>query len=367
MVKQPFTTTTTVVQQRAGSISPCEDFPPPPPELLGTEQQKTTPSKSRVHQPPQSLPISSRDRRPSSAASRHSGTNNNGGGGGGGGTNGPLEETIILSSRKGSTSGATGSGRSGKVVVVERGSTMMTSKECRVTTADLVIEEKVDSKDSGITNESYERTPGQGNSYESVVLVSPQVHHQQTLVASGGSNATSSSSMSSVLQPSTRDIHASIQQQCSNLRLASLANCSGGGGGVEAITPESTSTLHETVFLGNSATTTTAAAASLAEFNKAKFWNSSLHSSTTTLRGDGGDVGSGGVPLMDVVASILDSTNNPNLSVEDKRHSVLSSLSFLDGADFRYMDESSITVETPTPPSSGIYEPAAAPLEPNCW
>ena len=90
--------------------------------------------------------------------------------------------------------------------------------------------------------------------------------------------------------------------------------------------------------------------------------HSSLHSSTSTLLGQldgtnnggaGVGPGGGGVPIIDVVNSIIDSTNNPNLSEEDKRHSVLSSLSFLDTADLRYMDDSSITVETPTPPSSG--------------
>ncbi|CAG7731271.1 unnamed protein product [Allacma fusca] len=73
----------------------------------------------------------------------------------------------------------------------------------------------------------------------------------------------------------------------------------------------------------------------------------SLHSSTTTLLGQE-------MPIMDVVASLLD--NNQNSSAEDKRQSVLSSLSFLDTADLRYMDDSSITVETPTPPSSGVFE-----------
>lgn len=55
-------------------------------------------------------------------------------------------------------------------------------------------------------------------------------------------------------------------------------------------------------------------------------------------------------PIMDMVTSLLDNTNNPNISAEEKRNSVLSSLSFLDTGDLRYIDDSSITVDTPTPP-----------------
>jgi len=164
---------------------------------------------------------------------------------------------------------------------------------------------------------------------------------------------------SSILHPSTRDIHASIQQQCSNLRLASLASLNNDN--------NNPSGTLETVLINSPPQQADTSADDLLG---QKVWNS-LHSSTSTLVEAGGNSlhppgGGGGVPIMDVVASILDSTNNPHMSVEDKRHSVLSSLSFLDGADFRYMDESSITLETPTPPSSGVFEPVA-PVEPNCW
>jgi hypothetical protein len=321
-------------KSREESISPCDDFPPPPPEFLADPSQ-LTPSKSRIHQPPQTLAIVSRERRPSSGSAGMKTALDSG-------------QKSHRGSRESVTRTTTGSGTNGKEGTKDSGG---------------VIEE-----DSGIilTNESiFGRSPGQVNSS----ISSPPFHQETTTSAVGVRASSALTTAASVLQPSTRDIHASIQQQCSNLRLASLAN----GEFVEtpnnempgSINNAPSTILHETVFLGSPSHTKKSAA--LTENNKDKLWTSSLHSSTSTLvDGQGGGGAPGGVPLMDVVASILDSTNNPNMSAEDKRHSVLSSLSFLDGADFRYMDESSVTIETPTPPSSGVFEPVA-PIEPNCW
>lgn len=72
----------------------------------------------------------------------------------------------------------------------------------------------------------------------------------------------------------------------------------------------------------------------------AEIKSNSLHSSNSTLLGGDG-------PLLDMVVSLLDNSGVPE---GDKRQSVLSSLSFLDTGDLRYMDDSSITIETPTPP-----------------
>lgn len=73
----------------------------------------------------------------------------------------------------------------------------------------------------------------------------------------------------------------------------------------------------------------------------------SPHSSTLTL------LNQEDAAFMNTVASFLD--DNQNDSDAEKRQSILSSLTFIDCGDFRYMDDSSITLETPTPPS-GVYE-----------
>lgn len=333
-------------------LSPSEEFPPPPPEFLGNNHsnpETTTPTgRNRIHQPPQTLALKDqRSKAPGIAVPanrRHSKSEH---GGGGGGSSGKITvETHVVSVKSHGMSG----------------------------------NEKVESKDSGITVESSIEMEKSPTSAPHHPLHSPFEDHTPELTPIP---------MSSLIPSSTRQVHASIQEQCSNLRRASLAKQQqqqqhhqkshhhhhqhqqqhyiqmhqrAGESSLQItdeMTEEETALVDPSTPLDNNLSTTvptnttTFTAPNISTTIQRSSKGSSLHSSTSTLLGGLEGTGSGGVPIIDVVNSIIDSTNNPNLSEEDKRHSVLSSLSFLDTADLRYMDDSSITVETPTPPSSG--------------